>query len=44
MVGAEGGVWFVAKGSGEASITLTFERVLPEAAALEDVIASEAGN
>ena len=43
-VGAEGGVWFVAKGSVEASITLTFERVLPEAAALEDVVASGAGN
>jgi hypothetical protein len=25
-IGAEGGVWFIAKGSAEASITLTFSR------------------
>ena len=39
-VGAEGGVWFVAKGSIEASITLTFSRETPALANLRSVVAA----
>jgi Trypsin-co-occurring domain 1 len=31
-IGAEGGIWFVAKGSAEASITVTFKRTVDGAA------------